>query len=141
MTEEGKIEENSGSEGDGSTLGSILKGLLMFVGLLIGALLITIILEMIVGLFFHLKPIWWVIPVNLLTNIIFNLLLVIFCFIFGMNYYAYVAVGEIAVIAIEYVFYKQIYKEIDPKRILIYSVVANVISAGLGLLVTSGAFL
>ncbi|MBR2532347.1 MAG: hypothetical protein IKE56_06765 [Lachnospiraceae bacterium] len=135
LTPEGEIDPggNDGS-GGGSVIASILLGLLLLVGAFIGALVITILLELIVGLFFHLKPVWWVIPVNLITNLAFNLLLAVFVYLLGMNYYVFVGIGEIAVIAVEYLLYKSIYKDMPPKKLLIYSIVANVISAGAGLL-------
>ena len=135
LTPEGEIDPggNDGS-GGGSVIASILLGLLLLVGAFIGALVITILLELIVGLFFHLKPVWWVIPVNLITNLAFNILLALFVYLLGMNYYVFVGIGEIAVIAVEYLLYKSIYKDMPPKKLLIYSIVANVISACVGLL-------
>ena len=135
LTPEGEIDPggNDGS-GGGSVIASIFLGLLLLVGAFIGALVITILLELIVGLFFHLKPVWWVIPVNLITNLAFNLLLAIFVYLLGMNYYVFVGIGEVAVIAVEYLLYKSIYKDMPPKKLLIYSIVANVISAVAGLL-------
>lgn len=101
--------------------------------------LVTTVLELITGLFFRLKPIWWVIPVNLLSNLVFNLLLIICCFFLPVSYWLYVVIGELAVVAAEYGIYRQIYKDLSNKRLLIYSVVANVISAVIVIILTADA--
>ena len=71
-------------------------------------------------------------------NLFFNLLLIIFCAFFGVDYYVYIAVGEIAVIAAEFGVYRLIYKELSSRRLLLYSIVANLFSAAAVFFFVSG---
>ena len=119
--------------GEPYTGGGTVVEMIVFMALLGAASLITIVLELLIALIFRLKPVWWVIPVNLVSNLVFNLLLIVFCYIMEMNYIGYVLVGEIIVIILEYLIYTQIYQNTGRKRLLAYSVVANTISAVLPL--------
>ncbi len=107
----------------------IFAEILIFMVLLGTASLITMILELIIALIFRLKPVWWVIPVNLVSNLIFNLLLIVCCYLMGIRYGTYILVGEIVVIVLEYLVYTQIYRDTGRKRLAAYCIVANLVSA------------
>ena len=115
------------------TGGGTIVEMIIFMVLLGAASLITIVLELVIAFIFRLKPVWWVIPVNLVSNLVFNLLLIVFCYIMEMSYIGYILVGEIIVILLEYLIYTRIYQTTSRKRLLIYSVAANTVSAVLPL--------
>ena len=119
--------------GTTNTGGGTVVEMIVFMALLGAASLITIVLELLIALIFRLKPVWWVIPVNLVSNLVFNLLLIVFCYIMEMSYIGYILVGEIIVILLEYLIYTRIYQTTSRKRLLIYSVAANTVSAVLPL--------
>ena len=94
--------------------------------------LLTMLLEFLLALAFRLKPAGWTLLVNLCSNLSFNFLLLLCCLMLKnpVPYWTYVFAGEAAVIVIEFLVYRSIYgKTHSHKRILAYTVTANLVSA------------
>ena len=104
--------------------------------LLIGALGVTILLEMIVGFCFRMRPIRYVIIINLITNPVMNILLWIITIVAGGGraYWIALAVLELIVCGFEFWFYARKYRERKKWVLLIFTLVANAVSASVGLL-------
>ncbi|MDL2220291.1 hypothetical protein LJC55_01340 [Eubacteriales bacterium OttesenSCG-928-N14] len=94
--------------------------------------LLTIGVEMLVGMAFGMRPLRRIFFVNLVTNPIFNL----FLLFMGMRSSA-LFVGEMVVVLIEYMTYRSIYREdgIPAPMLFTYTLCANVASAVIGMLV------
>lgn len=94
--------------------------------------LITMIIEFLLAFAFGIRPAGWTLLVNLCSNLSFNFLLLLFSSQrdHPVPYWGFVFVGEIAVVIIEYLVYRSIYgKTISHKRILAYTITANLVSA------------
>ena len=113
--------------------------ILASIALLAAAALVTMLIEFLIALIFRLKPAGWTLLVNFFSNIIFNLLVIIFCIgkTEPLPYGIFVPAGEVLVVIAEYLVYTQIYKELTHRRLLIYSIVANLFSAALVMLATA----
>ena len=101
-------------------LGTTLKTILI-------ALIITLVVEIIIAYLMRIKQIKIIIIVNLLTNIILQLLLCVTPF----SYLTSFLVLELFVILSEYLLYRKYLNNINNKKILVYTIVANVISLSL----------
>ena len=94
--------------------------------------LITMVIEFLLAFAFGIRPAGWTLLVNLCSNLSFNFLLLLFSSQRDnpVPYWGFVFVGEIAVVIIEYLVYRSIYgKTISHKRILAYTITANLVSA------------
>lgn len=107
----------------------LLFGLFFFLFILFIAVSGTVLIEFLAAIPFRLKPIWWVLPVNFVSNLVFNILLFIFVVLAEVPYVVYVPIGEVIVVAVEYLVYRKLYPKDTPKQILIYTVTANLLSA------------
>lgn len=102
-----------------------------FITLVIFAWGATIGTEAIVAACFKLRPIGYVVRINLVSNLIFNLALYICNVLISLPYWPCVIVGEIAVIIIEYSLFKYKYLQYTRRKIFFYSCVANFASFGI----------
>lgn len=93
----------------------------------------TGLVECLVGLIFQIRPLRTVFLVNIVSNIIFNLLLAIGTAMFYVPYLYFVIVGEAAVVWAEYQVYRRKLVSCQPRRILVFTVVANLASLLLGI--------
>ena len=125
---EGGKDNGGGGAGIGLGLG-ILFSLIAVVLALIFAMLFTMLIEFLIALIFKLKPASWVLLVNLVSNLLFNLLLLVCCVFLNVPYYGYIIAGELVVIAAEYFVYTRLYEQTSRQRLLVFSVVANLCSA------------
>ncbi len=112
-------------------LGAFLLGMAALILLFVVYMLFTVLVEFLVALAFKLKPAVLVLPVNCVSNLIFNILLVVLCVFFRVPYMLYVIVGEVIVTLAEYLIYTKLYDDFPKKKLLIYSIVANICSMGL----------
>lgn len=111
--------------------------ILVFVGVgVIGALAATMLIEFLTGLCFGMKPYRYVILANLITNPAMNVLLLLSTVFFGFGsagYWIALAVLELLVVGIEILFYRKKYRgSRSMKRIVLFTVVANVLSCAAG---------
>ena len=93
---------------------------------IIVVLLITIAVESIIALFMKYKK---YLKVIVLTNLVTNILLQLLLNIILGNYFVKIILLEIVVIAAEYLIYKTSMKEEPTKKILIYTLIANIVTA------------
>ncbi len=112
-------------------LGAFLLGLIALIGLFLAYMCFTVLVEFLVALCFKLKPAVLVLPVNVFSNLVFNILLVVLCVFYSVPYTAYVIVGEIIVTLAEYLVYTKLYDDFPKKTLLLYSIAANFCSMGL----------
>ena len=101
-------------------LGTTIKTVLI-------ALIITLITEIIIAYLMRIRQIKTIIFVNLLTNITLQLLLCVTPFSYLMSF----LVLEFFIIILEYMLYRKYLNAINNKKIIIYTIVANVISLSL----------
>lgn len=95
-------------------------------------LAVTFLVEWLTALCFKIRPVKYVFAINAITNPIMNLLLLI-AYAFGrLSYWIVLAALEIAVVFIEYAFYKKKYPEISHRRLLLFTITANVLSLVVG---------
>ena len=93
---------------------------------------VTFLVEWLTALCFRIRPVKYVFAINALTNPLMNLLLLI-AYAFGrISYWVVLAALEIAVVFIEYAFYKKKYPNITHRRLLLFSITANVLSLAVG---------
>ena len=99
---------------------------------LIVPLAVTLLIEWLAALSFGIRPVKYVFAINAITNPVMNLLLLI-AYAFGrIGYWVTLAVLETAVVFIEYAFYKKKYPEISRRRLLLFTITANVMSLAIG---------
>lgn len=129
-----ELKEEAPSKNCNSEVVVILL-VLAFLSLLF-ALGLTVVIEMLVGLCFRLRPIRWVVLINLITNPVMNILLLIVTMTFGGSgtYFIACAILEAAACGLEFWFYTRKYKERKKWVLLIFTLVANAASAAVGLL-------
>lgn len=89
-------------------------------------LLITIVIELIIALLMKFRK---YIKVIIMTNTITNVLLQLFLNIISGNYLTKLILFEILVIIAEYFIYKKIMKGESPRKILLYTLIANMVTA------------
>ena len=115
---------------------SVTPILLLFAGAALSvALGGTILVELLVGLCFRLRRIYRVVLINLITNPIMNTLL-IFTYLIGGDaaYWIALLLFEILVCGFEFWFYVKKYRDRKWWVLLIFTLVANAMSAAAGLL-------
>ena len=89
-------------------------------------LIITIVVEIVIALIMKTKHIFEIFLSNMLTNITFQF----YCQnLFSNNYIIFFIIGEICVTLVEYFIYKKIMKDVPNKKIVLYTIVANLITA------------
>ena len=88
-------------------------------------LILTIVIEIIIALIMKIKNIKTIFIVNLITNIILQLVLIYV----PLPYMFLFLAMEIEVIILEYLIYKKFFGDISKKKILSYTLIANIFSA------------
>ena len=89
---------------------------------------VTFLVEWLTALCFRIRPVKYVFAINALTNPLMNLLLLI-AYAFGrLSYWIVLAALEVAVVFIEYAFYKKKYPDRSHRRLLLFSITANALS-------------
>lgn len=93
---------------------------------------VTFLIEWLTALCFIIRPVRYVFAINAITNPLMNLLLLI-AYAFGrIGYWITLVALETAVVFIEYAFYRKKYPEISRRRLLLFSITANVMSLAAG---------
>ena len=100
------------------------------------ALAVTLLIEFLTALCFRLKPRHYVILINLITNPVMNVILrVISLWSLGASaYWIALAILELIVCGIEFWFYTRKYRDRKKWVLLLFTLVANALSAASGLL-------
>ena len=120
----------------GARLGSFVV-LVLF--LLLGMVYLTVravlnaVTESAVAFFFRIRPWPVVFLVNFISNIIFNLLLFVGTSVLQIPYLIFVAAGEAGVVYVEYLVYHRRLVSCGQRRILIFTITANLTSFLLGI--------
>lgn len=120
----------------GNVVGTVvLVGVLLFFGLISLALraVFTAGVESAVALAFRIRPWPVILLVNVISNIIFNLLLFLTNAFSLIPYMVYVIVGESLVVAVEYSVYCRLLSSLSRRRLLAYTITANLMSLSLGI--------
>ena len=104
----------------------LLLGLVLALALPLG---FTVLAEFLAAIPFRLKPYKYVVLINLVTNLVMNVLLYILR-LNGMGLWI-VALLEVVVVLVEYLFYTKKYKDHPKGKLLLFSLVANALSWGL----------
>ena len=110
--------------------------MLLFVFALLAALGVTIVIELLTGLCFRLRPIRYVVLINLITNPVMNILLFILSVTldFGRAYWIALIALELIVCGLEFWFYTRKYRTRKPWVLLLFTLTANALSAAAGML-------
>lgn len=120
----------------GNVLGIIIMVIFFFVFILsslTGLALFTSVVETGVSMAFHIRPWSTVFLVNLISNMVFNLALMVNK-IFGLiPYLVFVTVGEVVVVKAEYSVYLRLLPAYSRKRLLWFTLTANLASLLLGI--------
>lgn len=132
---------------DGKLTASIYKGntvktifliglvLLMQLALLGGRAIFTAAVETAVSLAFRIRPWSTVFIVNLISNLIFNVTLILLGIFTQIPYLVLVTAGEILVVAAEYSVYRRRLAAYSRVRLMSFSIIANLCSLLLGLVI------
>ena len=133
--ETGVLEKGSylsGGCGAAESIGILLLGLVWIAA----ALGVTLVIELLVGLCFRMRPIRYVVIINLITNPIMNILLLILSATINSSiiYPISLVILELAVCGFEFWFYTAKYKTRRKWVLLIFTLVANAASAAAGIL-------
>ncbi len=115
----------------GNTLGwlylpLVLLGMVLALALPLG---FTVLVEFLTAIPFQLKPYKYVILINVVTNLAMNVLLFILS-LKGTGVWI-VALLEVTVVLVEYLFYVKKYKDYPKRKLLLFSIIANALSWGL----------
>lgn len=89
---------------------------------------LTVYLEYATTRIFKIKPTKYVCKINLITNPIMNIILIVVMANVVISYLLLVLILELVVLCIEYIFYVYKYKNIDRIKLLKFTVTANVVS-------------
>ena len=135
------LEVKTGSSSGDSGLGDSLVAMcetgakiaLTVLARLILPFILTLLLEWLAALCFGVRPVRYVFAINLLTNPLMNLLLIAMTMIGSTVYWIALVVLELAVVGIEYWFYTKKYRDLSHKRLLLFTITANLISLAAGL--------
>lgn len=121
---------------DGCSGAAFATVLLLGLVMLIAALGVTILIEMLIGLCFRMRPVRYVIIINLITNPIMNIILWILTLAIDANgaYMIALIVLELIVCGFEFWFYARKYKARKKWVLLIFTLVANAASVAAGIL-------
>ena len=92
---------------------------------IIGSLILTIVIEIVIALIMKIKHIKLIFIVNLITNIILQLVLMYI----PLPYMFLFLIMEITVIVSEYLIYEKYFTNISEKKIISYTLIANILSA------------
>lgn len=93
---------------------------------------VTFLVEWLTALCFKVRPTKYVFAINAITNPVMNLLLLI-AYAFGrISYWIVLVALEVAAVFIEYAFYKKKYPNISHRRLLLFTITANVLSLAVG---------
>lgn len=123
------------------TKSSSMQKFLISVSSLIMALIITLAIESLLALIIKLGKIHIILVTNIISNIVMNVLLIKFIKGYDISYMLLLIIIEVIAIVVEFIVYKYAYKkEHSTKKILIYTVVANVLSCAVYLLLYEGVF-
>lgn len=93
---------------------------------------VTFLVEWLTALCFKIRPTKYVFAINAITNPVMNLLLLIADAFGRISYWIVLVALEVAVVFIEYAFYKKKYPNITHRRLLVFTITANVLSLTLG---------
>lgn len=118
--------------GDGAVVIAMLPLLLVL------PLGLTLLTEFLTALCFRIRPKKYVFIINLITNPIMNVLLITLTLILEptWTYWAALAVLEILVIGLEFLFYTKKYRETPRARLFAFTLTANLVSFAAGVAVT-----
>jgi len=95
-----------------------------------------VVIELVIAIFFKIKIYKLIIKVNILTQILLHLILVLTFYNFDSTiWYIEFYILEISIVFIEFFFYKSYIKNYNLKKLFIYSVVANITTFIFGLIV------
>ena len=103
---------------------------------LVLALGVTIVIELLTGLCFRMRPVRHVIIINLITNPVMNILLLLLTLSVngGGVYWIALAILELIVCGFEFWFYTRKYRDRKKWVLLVFTLTANALSAAAGLL-------
>lgn len=132
--ETGKLEQGSYLKEESNSTVWILFALAAL-GLFL-ALNITIVVEILVGLCFRLKRYYRILLINLITNPVMNLVLLLLTLTSSGSsaYWIVLAVLELLVCGVEFWFYARKYRERKKWVLLLFTLLANALSAAAGIL-------
>lgn len=97
------------------------------------ALVITIIVELFIAAIMKIKDLKVIALVNFITNIIMQTILLVTPFAYLLTF----CTLEILVIVSEYLLYKNYLKDVSNNKIILYTIIANIITAALTFLIPS----
>ena len=133
LTANGTYYPRGGSCGDG-----MLTAVLIVLAFVL-PLGLTLLIEFLAALCFRIRPKKYVVVINLITNPVMNLILLLLTMILGPGQWVYwtvLAVLELAVVGLEFLFYTKKCREIPRGRLLVFTFIANLLSfaAGVGII-------
>lgn len=134
---DGKTNVLKESSGKGSAIIdslSVILGALLYGIWIIASYVLTIIIEMIVGLFFKMKPYGRIALANLMTNVPMNIILILCDTLLGIGSDWLLYGLEILCVVIEFLYYKKKYTKKKPGTIFIYTLLSNILSFITGIL-------
>lgn len=134
----GKLEPSIYRGGQSST--ALLFIAILAVSMIIRALL-TALVESVIAWALKIRPLSTVFTLNIVSNLLFNLLLAFSMMILQMQYLLFVAVGELTVVWAEYTFYRIRLKSYDRRHLLGFVIIANLASLLLGMVLKHGGLL
>lgn len=91
---------------------------------------ITLAVESIASVPFKIKPLKYVVIINLLSNLTMNVIIILIFRNYYLNYFIVILILELIVLGVEYLFYTYKYKYISRRRLLLFTFTANVLSWG-----------
>ena len=130
------LKENGTYYSKSEALGTGALILLYILGIFLVPLALTMLFEFLAALAFRMRPKKYVLIINLITNPIMNLVLVVLTLWLsgGAAYWITLAVLELIVCGLEFLFYTKKYKDRKKWVLLVFTLVANTVSAAAGLL-------
>lgn len=101
------------------------------ISLILIRMLVSVLIETLLAfLLFKIRPITWVVFINMVTQI----LLILFFLLGRMAYLPSLVIGEAGVYLIEFIFYLCVYKNYSKKKLLAYTITANTVTLCIGLI-------
>lgn len=95
-------------------------------------IILTLVIEIIIALIMKIRDLKVIVGVNLLTQVIFHVVVWVMSkvgmFAIYCNYFIVYAIMELFICTIEYLLYRKFLKTTEKNKILLYTVVANIIS-------------
>lgn len=89
---------------------------------------LTVYLEYLTTRIFKIKPTKYVCKINLITNPIMNIILIVILANVAISYLLLVLLLELVALCIEYIYYRHKYKNINKIKLLKFTVTANAVS-------------